>query len=125
MLPDQHDAAYLWDMLEAAREVQQFVAGRRMQEYLGDNLLQAAVERKIEIIGEAASRVSESFRQACTEIPWRLIIAQRHVLAHQYGKIQHDRIWRVATMHISDLITQLTSLIPSPPPDLEGDCASK
>ena len=74
-----------------------------------------SVERQIEIIGEAARRVSMEFQQAQPDIPWRPIQAQRHVLAHEYGEIKHDRIWRVVTVHIPDLIEQLEPLIPNPP----------
>jgi len=79
-------------------------------------MLQAAVERKIEIIGEAARNVSAAFQTQHEEIPWRGIIAQRNVLAHEYGEILIDRIWRVATEHVPDLIARLERLVP-PPPD--------
>ncbi len=50
-----------------------------------------------------------------TKIPWRPIQAQRHVLAHDYGEIKHDRIWRVAETHVPDLIALLEPLVPAPP----------
>jgi len=112
MLPDETDAGYLWDMLDAARAVQRFVASRVRDEYLRDEMLQAAVERKIEIVGEAARKVSGPFQQAHPEIPWVRIAAQRHVLAHAYGEIQHDRIWEVASVHLPVLIRQLEQLLP-------------
>ena len=115
MQADDPDAALLWDMVDAARAVQRFVAGRTFDEYLADEILQAAVERKIEIVGEAARRVSTDFQKAHAEIPWSKIMAQRHVLAHDYGRILHDRIWRVATVHIAELVTLLAPLIPPPP----------
>ena len=82
------DAAYLWDMLDAARAIAEFVAGRSLADYEENRLLRGVVERHVEIIGEAARHVSESFRDAHPEIPWRPIIAQRHVLAHDYGEIK-------------------------------------
>lgn len=66
-------------------------------------MLRSAVERQIEIIGEAARRVSDDFRVAHPEIAWRPIIAQRHILAHEYGEIEDDLIWRVATIHVPEL----------------------
>lgn len=113
MQPNEQDAACLWDMLDAAEAAVRFVEGRERNEYLQDDLLQAAVERKIEIIGEAAGHVSEEFRQANPQIPWAKIRGQRHVLAHDYGRIEHDRIWSVVTVHLPDLISQIRPLLPT------------
>jgi len=115
MRPEQRDASYLWDMLDAAKAVAGFVAARSFDEYTRDRMLRGAVERHIEIIGEAAGKVSEPFKEAHPDIPWRQIIAQRHVLAHHYGEIEHELIWKVATTHIPDLIAALDALIPDPP----------
>ncbi len=117
MSPELGDPAYLNDMLEAERAVVRFVAGKSFDAYAEDEVLTAAVERKIEIIGEAARRVSEAFKAVHPEIPWRPIMGQRHVLAHDYGEIQPERIWRVATLHIPELIAQLETLVPQPPSD--------
>lgn len=117
MQPDRSDASYLWDMLEYARSAAEFVFGRTYDEYLEDKQLRLAVERAIEVIGEAARNLSDSFRSAHPEIPWHSIIAQRHVLAHDYGEVKHDRIWRVATIHVPDLIKQLSPLAQAPPAD--------
>ncbi len=80
---------------------------------------QMAVERAMEITGEAAARVSAEFRAAHPEVPWRAIIGQRNVLAHKYGEIEQDRIWTVATTDIPHLIGQLEPLIPPLPPEVE------
>jgi uncharacterized protein with HEPN domain len=106
--------------VEAAREVQRFMTAVRLEEYMQDPMRQRAIERTIEILGEAARNVSETFKAAHPDIPWRSIIAQRHVLAHEYGRIDHTRIWTVATVHIPDLITTLAPLIPPLPPEVEG-----
>ena len=113
---EKDDAAGLWDMLTAARAIETFIRGRTFDDYRVDLLLRSAVERQIEIIGEAAARsVSEDFRQTHAEIPWQGIIGQRHVLAHGYGAIQHDRVWRVAIEHVPKLIELLEPLVPPPP----------
>jgi uncharacterized protein with HEPN domain len=88
----EQDAGYLWDMLTAAKAVRQFVGDRELADYLAEELLQAAVERKIEIIGEAANKVSAQLQQEHPEIPWSKIVRQRNVLAHDYGRIEHDRL---------------------------------
>src|SRR5687768_627827 len=109
------DAAWLLDMLTAAQAVVSFVAGRTFQQYETDLMFRSAVERQIEIIGEAARGLSDTFKAAHPEIPWRPIMAQRHRLAHEYGEIDNGLIWRVATVHVPELIVQITPLIPPPP----------
>jgi len=112
MPADKDDLAYLWDMVTAANAVVAFVQGRTLAEYVANLMLRSAVERQVEIIGEAARRVSKEFQDAHPEIPWRLIQAQRHVLAHDYGEIKHDRLWRVADEHVPALIPLLEPLVP-------------
>lgn len=118
---ERDDAAYLWDMLDAAQAVSQFVAGRTFQDYVADRMLRSAEERQIEIIGEAARRVSATFRDAHPQIAWQRIVGQRHVLAHDYAEIHHQRVWRVATEAIPDLIRHLEPLAQPPPPDPEPE----
>jgi uncharacterized protein with HEPN domain len=115
MRPDDRDAAHIWDMLDSARTLHGFVTGVSFHDYTQDKKLQLAVERALEIIGEAARRVSETYRQAHPEIPWHSIISQRNVLAHEYGEVKQELIWKVATIRIPELIALLTQLIPSPP----------
>ena len=111
MLPERGDLAFLWDMLDAARAIQEFVVGKKLEEYARDRMMRGAVERHLEIIGEAARNLSESLRGEHPEIPWRTIIAQRNVLAHEYGEIRHERIWAVATGRIPELIRSLEAIL--------------
>lgn len=116
MRPETGDRAYLHDMIESCERIARFVAGRTLADYRADDLLRSGVERQIEVIGEAARRISEGFREAHPEVPWRPIIAQRHILAHEYGDIEDELIWRVATVHVPALTVQLRTLR-SPPSD--------
>ena len=111
MQTEERDAAHLWDILNAAENVSQFLQGVSFDNFMRERKLQAAVEREVEIIGEAARRVSESFREMHSEIPWRAIIAQRNVLAHEYGEIKQERMWLVTTERVPDLIRKLKSLV--------------
>src|SRR5207248_10652 len=112
---DEKDLAFVWDMLRAAQAVARFIGGRTKAEYLQDELVQSVVERKIEIIGEAARKMSPTCQAHHPEIPWAKIQGQRHVLAHHYGVTEHDRIWEVATVHVPALTTQLAALLPPEP----------
>lgn len=115
MLPEERDAAYLWDMLEAARRAYDYAGIASLETYLADDMIQAAVERVLGIVGEAARHVSASFREAHPEIPWAQIIGQRNVPAHEYGSIDQARIWMLVVERVPDLITQLEDAMPEPP----------
>lgn len=117
MASESRDAAYLWDMLEAARSIRRFTASTSLDQYQQNEVMKLAVERQLEVIGEAARRVSDAFRETHPEIPWLPIIAQRNVLAHEYGEVNHIRIWRVVITHIPTLIELLEPLIPPLPPE--------
>ncbi|MDT8303996.1 MAG: DUF86 domain-containing protein [Sedimentisphaerales bacterium] len=111
MQPDQRDAAYLWDMLDAAQMVEQLSSGMDFTQYSNDRRTQLAVERSLEIIGEAAGKVSTSFRNAHPEIQWRQIIGQRNVLIHEYGEIKQERIWKVVRENVPQLIELLKPFV--------------
>lgn len=113
MRPDPKDSAQIWDMIHAAREAAGFVSGMTLERFMESPLAQRAVERDVEIIGEAASRISPEFRAAHPDIPWRPIIAQRNVLAHDYGRVDPARIWRLVREDLPELVRQLEAVAPS------------
>lgn len=117
MLPEGRDPAYLHDMLTAARNITHFVAGKSRQNYEENLLLRSGVERQIEILGEAARRVSTAFKGAHPEVPWRRIVAQRNVLIHEYDEVLDVEIWDVASVHVPALVPQLEVLVPPLPPE--------
>ena len=112
MPPEKSNSAYLWDMLEAVKLIIQFTEGISQEKYLLDRKLQLAVERALEIMGKAAKHVAEDFQKNHPEIPWKKIIGQRNILAHEYGEIRQERIWAVITTHIPELKKNLEPLIP-------------
>lgn len=118
MPSDERDKAYLWDMLDSALAVEEFVGGKNYQDYLTDRMLRSAVERNIEIIGEAARRISDGTRQAHSEIPWRAIIGQRNVLAHEYDEVLNEAIWGIAVKRVPELIAALRTMLPD---DMAGE----
>ena len=115
MPPETNDAAYLWDMLDAARAIMGFVSSSSYEEYLENRMLRGAVERHLEVIGEAAGRVSFEFRKIHAEIPWSQIVGQRNILIHEYGEIDDALVWEVARVHMPDLIVKLEPLVPPAP----------
>lgn len=112
MQPEERDKAYLWDMLDAAKANRSFTDALSYEQYLRDRKVQMAVERALEIIGEAARKVSDRTKAGQNAIPWKSIIAQRNVLAHEYGEIGQVRLWAVVKNHIPVLIDNLETMIP-------------
>jgi uncharacterized protein with HEPN domain len=115
----KNDFAYIFDMLQAAKLVREFSIGQSVQNLLDDNLRRSAIERQIEIVGEAANRVCQEFRKQHPEIPWRQIISQRHIIAHEYDELICEMLWNVATTHIPLLIEQLERILPSDIPEVD------
>ncbi|HAL45982.1 MAG: hypothetical protein A2Y12_11875 [Planctomycetes bacterium GWF2_42_9] len=111
MRPDERDAAYLWDMLDAAQTAVQLISDMDFVQYSNDRRTQLAVERTLEVIGEAAGRLSTDFRNAHPVIPWRQIIGQRNVLIHEYGEIKQERIFKVVKENIPQLIKFLKMFV--------------
>ncbi len=115
MSPEDRDPAYLWDMLDAAQAIGQFTGGVTVDEYERNLMIRSAVERQLEILGEAARRVSEAFKKTHPEIPWRQIVGLRNILAHEYGDINQQRIWLIISDSIPALIGGLRGLLPPKP----------
>lgn len=120
MRPEQSDLKYIWDMFDAADTVIELTSNRTLIDYESTKWLRLAVERSMEIVGEAARHVSDEFKTAHPHILWRAIIATRHVFAHEYGDLKHDKVWRIATTHIPTLANQLRPILDANPPSLEG-----
>ncbi len=112
MQPEDRDAAYLWDMLQAAREVDEMLDTYDLNTFLADRVMLRAIERTIEIIGESARRVTPDFQSEHPEVSWREIIGQRNILAHEYGQIDHELLYKTVKDDIPLLITQIQNLLP-------------
>ena len=115
------DAAYLLDILQAAEAVARYISKKTQDDFRRDEILRAALERRIEIIGEAAGKVSEEFRNEHQDIPRQKIIATRHVLAHEYDEVNEDIVWKIATVYVAKLAELVRPLIPPPPADPEPE----
>ncbi|NOT00522.1 MAG: DUF86 domain-containing protein [Phycisphaerales bacterium] len=101
------DESRLRDMLDNAKAAVEAVRGRKLDDCRTDAILPAALERFVEIVGEAASRVSDARQETLPGIPWRPIIAMRHRLVHGYMTIDPRVIWDVITDDLPPLIAQL------------------
>jgi len=97
-------------MIEAGETVLRFMAGRSRTDLDQDEMLRFAVVRAIEIIGEAASKITPTTRAAYADLPWPAIIGMRNRLVHAYFDIDTDILWVAVTQEIPALLSQLKSL---------------
>ncbi|MCD4686879.1 MAG: DUF86 domain-containing protein [Anaerolineae bacterium] len=94
---NEQDEVRLRHMLDAAQEVQAFVADCTRDDLNDNQMLVRALSMSIGIIGEAASHVSQEFREAHPEIPWPQIIGMRNRIIHAYFEVNLDILWETAT----------------------------
>jgi uncharacterized protein with HEPN domain len=121
MQHEERDNAYLWDMVESAQTILGFMKGLALEQFTADGkealIVRLAVERKLEILGEAARRISVSFKQAHPEIPWSSVIGLRNVISHEYARVDYDLIYHLIQRQLPALVDMLAPLIPPLPPE--------
>lgn len=106
-------AALLWDALRAARAVQTFVAGKRFEQYRSDDMLSSAVERKLEIVGEALNQLRKVDPALAAQLPeLAAAVGLRNVLIHGYASVDHRLVWDVAAHHVPQLIEHFERWLP-------------
>ena len=113
MKPLERDAAHLWDMLDAAQQAAEFSAGIDLDQLLADARTRYAIERALEIVGEAARRVSQETMSRYPEVPWQGIVGFRNVLAHEYGDVDYRRLYTVIKEGVPALIIALQRILDS------------
>jgi uncharacterized protein with HEPN domain len=111
MAADDRDAALLLDMLKHAEEALSYVRGFSYERCTADRMRVRALERTLEIVGEAARLVSREQKSAMPRVPWQVINGQRNVLAHLYGKVDHFQLYRTASEDIPELIATLRKVV--------------
>lgn len=104
----QHDDdVRISHMLDYSREALELSKGRSREDLDTDRTIELALVRLIEIIGEAASRVSEEARDSKPEIPWSQIVSLRNRLIHGYDSVDLDILWEIIQGDLPDLISKL------------------
>jgi len=112
MQHEEKDYAYIWDMLQAARELIDMNHDVNFEAFLDDTKLIRATERSLEIIGEAARRLSPEFTSEHQEIEWHAMIGQRNIIAHEYGQIDYELLFRTVVDDIPVMTRQLEQMMP-------------
>jgi uncharacterized protein with HEPN domain len=107
------DRIRLHHMLDATKAALGFASGRNQLELETDLQLQFALVRAIEIIGEAASKISPEMRELGSDIPWSSIVSMRNRLIHAYFDVDHDILWNTITEALPALEQQIEALLKS------------
>lgn len=106
------DDAYLVDILDAARLALVYVSDKTKEEFDNDIQCQDAVIRRLEIIGEAARRVSEQTKIKLPHLPWNAMMNMRNVLIHEYDAIDLPVVWDTVQNDLPPLIGALEKIVP-------------
>lgn len=104
------DRLLLQDMLEAVEEVIETTPPTK-EEFDADKLVRSHVLRHIQIIGEAAWRISESLKGNFPQVPWKQIAGMRHVLVHNYFEVNWARVYETACRHVPDLKAKIEGIL--------------
>jgi uncharacterized protein with HEPN domain len=107
------DRQRLLDILEAIDRIQRR-AGTARDAFYADELMQVRVIHRVQIIGEAAARISEALRGAHAEVPWAAITAMRNVLVHDYFGIDKDEVWTTVTRDLPELKRKVEAILADP-----------
>ena len=105
------DLVRLRHMLDASREAVAFASESSREELVGDRKLALALVKCIEILGEAASKVSAETKEGITGLPWSVMIGMRNRLIHAYFDIDLDILWNTVKQDIPPLINELQNII--------------
>lgn len=104
------DAIRIRHMIDAAELAQDFVAGRARADLDQDKMLRFALVQAVQVIGEAASKVSPECRLELPAVPWAAITGMRNRLVHAYFDIETDLLWVTVQKDLADLLTQLKAI---------------
>ena len=106
------DAVYLGHMLDMTRKAVKAIESKSREKYDKDEILRLGLTHLVQVIGEAARKVSAEFQSDHPEIPWRKIIGMRHRIVHDYMRVDEDILWQVVTNDLPELLPLLEEIAP-------------
>ena len=106
------DVLALRQMRDHVEEAVALATSLKREDLDADRLFSLALLKLVEIVGEAALRISDATRTAHPEIPWRELTGTRHHLVHGYDAVDFDILWNIVTLDFPPLARQLQALLP-------------
>ncbi|OQZ02910.1 MAG: hypothetical protein B6D34_08615 [Candidatus Brocadia sp. UTAMX1] len=107
----QRDRAYMLDIIEAAKLAVSYIENKRKEDFLNDIQCQDAVIRRLEIIGEAARRITDETMTAFPSLPWREMIGIRNIMIHEYDDVDLDIVFKTVQKDLPSLIKSLEEIL--------------
>jgi uncharacterized protein with HEPN domain len=107
---NENDLSFLIDIVDCIMDINEFTKEIGFYEFEKDKMRKLAVERQLEIIGQAANKISKDTQDSLENIPWPNIIGLRNKLAHDYGEILAERIWMISKNSIQELLKELEKI---------------
>ena len=101
---------YIDDIRDSIEAIKKYTAGLTREDFFSSSEKQDAVYRRLEVIGEAANRLSDEFRDRYPLIPWNKLVGMRNVLIHEYDSIDLDRVWETIQRDIRELEDYMKSI---------------
>lgn len=99
----QKDRASFLDILDSCKKIMQYTEGKTLEAFLADTACQDAVIRRIEIMGEAARRISDEMKTKYPELPWQEMIGMRNVMIHEYDGLDIHLVWETVSVDVPAL----------------------
>jgi len=106
------DSVYLLDILKSAKLALNYIEAKTKKEFFQDTQCQDAVIRRLEIIGEAAGRVSAATTAKFPDLPWKKMVSMRNIMIHEYEDIDLGIVWNTVQNDLPPLIVLIEPLIP-------------
>lgn len=110
-MPKKDDFVYVGHIVDTARRALEKIKGKTKDDYDDDDNLQLALTHLIQIIGEAAGRLSEEFCRQHPDIPWDAVIGMRHKVVHDYMGVDEDIVWDTVVAELEPLIKKLEKIL--------------
>jgi len=111
---------YLQDMVEAADSIAFHIESRSREQFESDRTVRAAVLHELTVIGEAAARLTEEFRNRHPAVPWAKIVAFRNLVVHEYFGLDWTIVWNTATTLVPGLREQVADVLTAESPEGSG-----
>ena len=110
-MSQKNDRVYIGHMIDTANKAIDFVAELSREDFDNDEQLRLALTHLLQVIGEAARRVSPNFRDAYPEIPWKAIVGMRSKVVHDYLNVDEDVVWDTVKNDLAHLVRDLEQIL--------------
>src|SRR3989344_7295564 len=102
---------FIQDILDNINNIESFSKGLNKEKFESNKLRQNAIIRCLEIIGEAAKNIPDSFREKYPDIPWRKVAGFRDVLSHAYFGVSIERVWNIIELDLPNIKKEIEKII--------------